>query len=210
MNNIFQSKYNILEQKLKSIYIYIILRVSIYAFFTISSLSIWVSSFALIVSKCHYFFFQRLLVDLSQITVLPSWNQKLKFEICCLVSYERRHSDWFARCGASISGGARTVISISDFSRSRFHYRYTKPHQRNLWSTSSPLINPSTTSQLQLPSSQANSPTEFVAYSAYLSFRTAGDEPARNLKRRGLVWTPQLHKRFVDAVAHLEIKNLVH
>jgi len=29
------------------------------------------------------------------------------------------------------------------------------------------------------------------------------------LKRPRLVWTPQLHKRFVDAVAHLGIKNAV-
>ncbi|WVY98979.1 hypothetical protein V8G54_031130 [Vigna mungo] len=37
----------------------------------------------------------------------------------------------------------------------------------------------------------------------------AEDEPARTLKRPRLVWTPQLHKRFVDAVAHLGIKNAV-
>ncbi|CAA2960931.1 transcription factor PCL1-like [Olea europaea subsp. europaea] len=37
----------------------------------------------------------------------------------------------------------------------------------------------------------------------------ASDEPARTLKRLQLVWTPQLHKRFVDAVAHLGIKNVV-
>ncbi|OWM73095.1 transcription factor MYBC1-like [Punica granatum] len=36
-----------------------------------------------------------------------------------------------------------------------------------------------------------------------------GEEPARTLKRPRLVWTPQLHKRFVDAVAHLGIKNAV-
>jgi SHAQKYF class myb-like DNA-binding protein len=36
-----------------------------------------------------------------------------------------------------------------------------------------------------------------------------GDEPARTLKRPRLVWTPQLHKRFVDAVAQLGIKNAV-
>ncbi|XP_047940322.1 transcription factor MYBC1-like [Salvia hispanica] len=36
------------------------------------------------------------------------------------------------------------------------------------------------------------------------------EEPvARTLKRPRLVWTPQLHKRFVDAVAHLGIKNAV-
>uniref|UniRef100_A0A1J3DJV6 Transcription factor LUX n=1 Tax=Noccaea caerulescens TaxID=107243 RepID=A0A1J3DJV6_NOCCA len=38
---------------------------------------------------------------------------------------------------------------------------------------------------------------------------SAGDEHARTLKRPRLVWTPQLHKRFVDAVAHLGIKNAV-
>ncbi|KAL0709208.1 hypothetical protein Bca4012_016186 [Brassica carinata] len=38
----------------------------------------------------------------------------------------------------------------------------------------------------------------------------SGDEQARtSLKRPRLVWTPQLHKRFVDAVAHLGIKNAV-
>ncbi|KAL7120201.1 hypothetical protein ACP275_02G108800 [Erythranthe tilingii] len=36
-----------------------------------------------------------------------------------------------------------------------------------------------------------------------------GDEPARTLKRPRMVWTPQLHKRFVDAIAHLRIKNAV-
>ncbi|KAI7731116.1 hypothetical protein M8C21_011352, partial [Ambrosia artemisiifolia] len=41
------------------------------------------------------------------------------------------------------------------------------------------------------------------------SSELAGDEPARTLKRPRLVWTPQLHKRFVDAVAHLGIKNAV-
>lgn len=38
----------------------------------------------------------------------------------------------------------------------------------------------------------------------------SSDEPnARTLKRPRLVWTPQLHKRFVDAVGHLGIKNAV-
>ncbi|KAG8387892.1 hypothetical protein BUALT_Bualt02G0068700 [Buddleja alternifolia] len=32
---------------------------------------------------------------------------------------------------------------------------------------------------------------------------------AKNLKRPRLVWTPQLHKRFVDVVAHLGLKNAV-
>ncbi|OVA17817.1 SANT/Myb domain [Macleaya cordata] len=36
-----------------------------------------------------------------------------------------------------------------------------------------------------------------------------GDQSARTLKRPRLVWTPQLHKRFVEVVAHLGIKNAV-
>nr|XP_010937585.1 transcription factor PCL1-like [Elaeis guineensis] len=35
------------------------------------------------------------------------------------------------------------------------------------------------------------------------------DHSARTLKRPRLVWTPQLHKRFVDVVAHLGIQNAV-
>ncbi|KAL9240026.1 hypothetical protein vseg_014289 [Gypsophila vaccaria] len=42
---------------------------------------------------------------------------------------------------------------------------------------------------------------------------SGSDEPGAaartTLKRPRLVWTPQLHKRFVDAVAHLGIKNAV-
>nr|KYP64076.1 Two-component response regulator ARR2 [Cajanus cajan] len=58
-----------------------------------------------------------------------------------------------------------------------------------------------------LPNPQPTS-AEF-ADSAELGSGTAGEEPARTLKRPRLVWTPQLHKRFVDAVAHLGIKNAV-
>ncbi|KAL4203328.1 hypothetical protein AMTRI_Chr01g103470 [Amborella trichopoda] len=50
---------------------------------------------------------------------------------------------------------------------------------------------------VQLP--EPSSPPELLS----------SDEPARTLKRPRLVWTPQLHKRFVDAVAHLGIKNAV-
>lgn len=64
------------------------------------------------------------------------------------------------------------------------------------------------------PSSQPNSSGEFD--SSELGGTAGGsgavlgeDEPARTLKRPRLVWTPQLHKRFVDAVAHLGIKNAV-
>ncbi|KAJ3676681.1 hypothetical protein LUZ60_004093 [Juncus effusus] len=35
------------------------------------------------------------------------------------------------------------------------------------------------------------------------------DQSARALKRPRLVWTPQLHKRFVDVVSHLGLKNAV-
>lgn len=35
------------------------------------------------------------------------------------------------------------------------------------------------------------------------------DQSARTLKKARLVWTPQLHKRFVDVVSHLGIKNAV-
>ncbi|XP_023741317.1 transcription factor MYBC1 [Lactuca sativa] len=59
---------------------------------------------------------------------------------------------------------------------------------------------------ISTPSSQPNS-GEFD--SPELGGGGAGDEPARTLKRPRLVWTPQLHKRFVDAVAHLGIKNAV-
>jgi len=38
---------------------------------------------------------------------------------------------------------------------------------------------------------------------------SADDQSARSLKRPRLVWTPQLHKRFVEVVAHLGIKNAV-
>ncbi|KAL1197069.1 Transcription factor MYBC1 [Cardamine amara subsp. amara] len=52
--------------------------------------------------------------------------------------------------------------------------------------------------QPQTTPPQPNSSAEF-----------AGDEPARTRKRPRLVWTPQLHKRFVEAVAHLGIKSAV-
>ncbi|KAH6779579.1 Homeodomain-like superfamily protein [Perilla frutescens var. hirtella] len=63
-------------------------------------------------------------------------------------------------------------------------------------------------------SSQPNSSTEFDSPELSGAGGGAGggaasDEPARTLKRPRLVWTPQLHKRFVDAVAHLGIKNAV-
>ncbi|XP_071723723.1 transcription factor MYBC1 isoform X2 [Rutidosis leptorrhynchoides] len=66
---------------------------------------------------------------------------------------------------------------------------------------------PTTPPPPPLPLSSAA--TEFGADSSELCSGNGGDEPARTLKRPRLVWTPQLHKRFVDAVAHLGIKNAV-
>ncbi|KAK8609116.1 hypothetical protein V6N13_025423 [Hibiscus sabdariffa] len=59
------------------------------------------------------------------------------------------------------------------------------------------------------PSSTLHPPSQpsFAEFAA--DSGAPGDEPARTLKRPRLVWTPQLHKRFVDAVAHLGIKNAV-
>ncbi|XP_050229005.1 transcription factor MYBC1 [Mercurialis annua] len=59
------------------------------------------------------------------------------------------------------------------------------------------------------PLASQPSSAEYAADSADMGSGAAGDEPARTLKRPRLVWTPQLHKRFVDAVAHLGIKNAV-
>ncbi|XVF20010.1 hypothetical protein REPUB_Repub11eG0161100 [Reevesia pubescens] len=47
------------------------------------------------------------------------------------------------------------------------------------------------------------------ADSAVRTMENSDDPSARTLKRPRLVWTPQLHKRFVDVVAHLGIKNAV-
>ncbi|XVE95717.1 hypothetical protein REPUB_Repub02eG0123400 [Reevesia pubescens] len=71
-----------------------------------------------------------------------------------------------------------------------------------------PLPPPPPPSSAVLPPSQPSS-AEFAADSGDFGSGAAGDEPARTLKRPRLVWTPQLHKRFVDAVAHLGIKNAV-
>nr|GMD44815.1 transcription factor PCL1-like [Ipomoea batatas] len=57
------------------------------------------------------------------------------------------------------------------------------------------------------PNSSAEFDSADIAGAA--SGGAGADEPARTLKRPRLVWTPQLHKRFVDAVAHLGIKNAV-
>ncbi|KAF2537733.1 hypothetical protein F2Q70_00006630 [Brassica cretica] len=59
------------------------------------------------------------------------------------------------------------------------------------------------------PQPQTTPPPQQTNSSAEFAVDSSGDEPARTLKRPRLVWTPQLHKRFVDAVAHLGIKNAV-
>ncbi|KAJ1404232.1 SANT/Myb domain [Sesbania bispinosa] len=78
-----------------------------------------------------------------------------------------------------------------------FDIRNTTPHHHQLPPSPNPLPSPPNLAQ-----------PEF-ADSAELGSGSAGEEPARTLKRPRLVWTPQLHKRFVDAVAHLGIKNAV-
>jgi SHAQKYF class myb-like DNA-binding protein len=50
---------------------------------------------------------------------------------------------------------------------------------------------------------------EDAAYAAGAGGAAAADDDAGGAKRPRLVWTPQLHKRFVDAVSHLGIKCAV-
>ncbi|MBA0622756.1 hypothetical protein Godav_008270 [Gossypium davidsonii] len=47
------------------------------------------------------------------------------------------------------------------------------------------------------------------ADSAVRTADNSDDPSGKTVKRQRLVWTPQLHKRFVDVVAHLGIKNAV-
>nr|GEV82922.1 transcription factor MYBC1-like [Tanacetum cinerariifolium] len=55
----------------------------------------------------------------------------------------------------------------------------------------------------------SNSGDQFDSSTSPGELNTTDEPAARTLKRPRLVWTPQLHKRFVDAVAHLGIKNAV-
>ncbi|TKY53458.1 Transcription factor LUX [Spatholobus suberectus] len=72
------------------------------------------------------------------------------------------------------------------------------------------ITNPSQQQQQQQQQySQQVQEQQFPHQAPSSSNPTADEEPARTLKRPRLVWTPQLHKRFVDAVAHLGIKNAV-
>lgn len=83
-----------------------------------------------------------------------------------------------------------------------FDIRNRNPHLQNATPPPPPPPHP--------PSSSQHTSADFAADSGDLASAAGGsDEPARTLKRPRLVWTPQLHKRFVDAVAHLGIKNAV-
>ncbi|CAN6471718.1 unnamed protein product [Victoria cruziana] len=57
--------------------------------------------------------------------------------------------------------------------------------------------------------SKGRSCSEREADMAFRAENSNDDQSARTLKRPRLVWTPQLHKRFVDVVAHLGIKSAV-
>lgn len=74
--------------------------------------------------------------------------------------------------------------------------------------TPPPQQNPSNHLSTPVAAGSHHSPADFTD-SGEMGGGAGGEEPARTLKRPRLVWTPQLHKRFVDAVAHLGIKNAV-
>uniref|UniRef100_A0A1J3J5E3 Transcription factor LUX n=1 Tax=Noccaea caerulescens TaxID=107243 RepID=A0A1J3J5E3_NOCCA len=77
-------------------------------------------------------------------------------------------------------------------------------HQKNLQPVATPTPTTTTPPPMMMNSDFGGDSTDLGSGSI-----GGGDEPARTLKRPRLVWTPQLHKRFVDAVGHLGIKNAV-
>uniref|UniRef100_A0A7N1A8Z6 HTH myb-type domain-containing protein n=1 Tax=Kalanchoe fedtschenkoi TaxID=63787 RepID=A0A7N1A8Z6_KALFE len=83
------------------------------------------------------------------------------------------------------------------------------PHLALVFDLHNPNNPQSTPLPAPTPSSLAHPSSSEFENSGDLGSGAGGDEPARTLKRPRLVWTPQLHKRFVDAVAHLGIKNAV-
>ncbi|XP_008788550.2 transcription factor MYBC1-like [Phoenix dactylifera] len=94
------------------------------------------------------------------------------------------------------------------------------PKPEELMPLSQTLITPDLALAFDLPSHHRPAPAAAAAAAAAAALpdhesgggaALVGDEgaAARTLKRPRLVWTPQLHKRFVDAVAHLGIKNAV-
>ncbi|MCO5572620.1 hypothetical protein L7F22_026378 [Adiantum nelumboides] len=59
------------------------------------------------------------------------------------------------------------------------------------------------------PSEEVDSAPSMDAFQGNSISMSNEEQSARTLKKPRLVWTPQLHKRFVDAVAHLGIKHAV-
>ncbi|WOL01833.1 transcription factor PCL1-like [Canna indica] len=106
----------------------------------------------------------------------------------------------------------------------RWDWEEQLPSPNELMPLSQPLITPDLALAFDIPSSSSSvagpppdrsllrqsEPFELDREDAGGGAGGGGEEePPRTLKRPRLVWTPQLHKRFVDAVAHLGIKNAV-
>ncbi|KAG6527431.1 transcription factor PCL1-like [Zingiber officinale] len=100
----------------------------------------------------------------------------------------------------------------------RWDWEEQLPSPQELVPLSQALIAPDLALAFGIPSSSATSASfssavllRHDASDLYASGGGGEDdpEPPRTLKRPRLVWTPQLHKRFVDAVAHLGIANAV-
>ncbi|KFK26110.1 hypothetical protein AALP_AA8G204000 [Arabis alpina] len=89
------------------------------------------------------------------------------------------------------------------------------PSQEELIPLSQSLITPNLAIAFDLQTTNTNSGQQQQQQQQQTNSTAAaessggGEEQARTVKRQRLVWTPQLHKRFVDAVAHLGIKNAV-
>lgn len=121
---------------------------------------------------------------------------------------EEEESNWFARWEEELPS-PEELMPLSQ--------SLITPDLAHAFDITSP--NPNLTAGLHHHSKTANqhpsqtllaaSDFESTEYSGPAGAGSVGDETARTLKRPRLVWTPQLHKRFVDAVAHLGIKNAV-
>lgn len=125
-------------------------------------------------------------------------------------------SNWFARWEEELPSPeelmplSQTLITpdlaLAFDIRNPINDSASHPHQQQQ-TPPPPTASQPPSSNLMAPSQPSSG--EFAADSGDLGSGAGGDEPARTLKRPRLVWTPQLHKRFVDAVAHLGIKNAV-
>lgn len=132
-------------------------------------------------------------------------------------------SNWFAKWEEQLPSPEELMpISVTlitpDLAKAFDIRNPNSPHHNHHQQPPHPPPPPPPPSQAQnTPSSQHNSSAEFDSSelggtgggSGGAGAASGGEEPARTLKRPRLVWTPQLHKRFVDAVAHLGIKNAV-